>query len=377
SMGAVLNEPTTPAPMQQMILSAITSAGLKEAPGDWAWAVRSLLTANDEGVAEAAIEAARVLSQAKTNAPHFSDVLMRIARDGEKPADLRLEACNAVSGGLKSVEPELFAFLCANVDPGKPVAVRSAAVGALAKAKLNEAQLLALTEVVREAGPLEMTRLLGAFEHTTDETVGLKLMDSLKEAKGVASLRPDLLKTLTAKYPASVQAKAQQLTAALNADAANQAAHIDELMKNLKDGDVRRGQALFNSQKAACSSCHTMGYMGGKVGPDLTTIGQVRTERDLLESVVYPSASFVRSFEPYIVMTKSDEAFTGVLKKDAADEVILATGPQTEARIARSDITDMRPGTVSVMPGGFEQQFSKQELADLVAFLKSTKWGPR
>jgi len=115
----------------------------------------------------------------------------------------------------------------------------------------------------------------------------------------------------------------------------------------------------------------------GNVGPDLTAIGTVRAERDLLESIIYPSASFVRSYEPMIVHTKSDEEFSGVLKKDAADEVILATGPNAEARILRSDITDMRPGTVSVMPAGLDEQLTKQELADLVAFLKATKWGPR
>jgi putative heme-binding domain-containing protein len=120
-----------------------------------------------------------------------------------------------------------------------------------------------------------------------------------------------------------------------------------------------------------------MGYLGGKAGPDLTSIGQVRTERDLLESIVYPSASFVRSYEPFLVATKSDETFTGVLKKDAPEEVVLATGPGTEVRIARADVTEIRPSAVSIMPGGLDQQLTKQELADLLVFLKSTKWGPR
>ena len=97
--------------------------------------------------------------------------------------------------------------------------------------------------------------------------------------------------------------------------------------------------------------------------------------RDLLESIVYPSASFVRSYEPYIVRTKSDEDYNGVLKKDAPDEIILATGPATEVRLARAEIAEIRPSTVSVMPAGMEQQLSKQELADLLAFLKATKWG--
>jgi putative heme-binding domain-containing protein len=120
-----------------------------------------------------------------------------------------------------------------------------------------------------------------------------------------------------------------------------------------------------------------MGYQGGHVGPDLTSIGTVRTERDLLESIVYPSASFVRSYEPMVVQTKSDEQYTGVLRKDAPDEVVLVTGPGPEIRVARADIAEMRPGTISIMPAGLEQQLSKQELADLLAFLKATKWGPR
>ena len=78
-----------------------------------------------------------------------------------------------------------------------------------------------------------------------------------------------------------------------------------------------------------------------------------------------------------IVQTKSDEQYNGVLRKDAPDEVVLATGADAEVRIARADIADMRPGTTSIMPAGLDQQLSKQELADLLAFLKATKWGPR
>jgi hypothetical protein len=54
---------------------------------------------------------------------------------------------------------------------------------------------------------------------------------------------------------------------------------------------------------------------------------------------------------------------------------VLSTGPRTEVRVTRAEIKEMRPGTVSVMPAGLEQQFSRRELADLLAFLKGTKWG--
>jgi putative heme-binding domain-containing protein len=132
---------------------------------------------------------------------------------------------------------------------------------------------------------------------------------------------------------------------------------------------------VFNSQKTACATCHAIGYLGGKVGPDLTSIGQIRTERDLLEAVVYPSASFVRSYEPVIVSTRDGEEYSGVVANDTAEELVLTTGAATRARVAKPDITETRPGTGSVMPSGLDEQLSRQELADLIAFLQRTQWG--
>jgi putative heme-binding domain-containing protein len=71
------------------------------------------------------------------------------------------------------------------------------------------------------------------------------------------------------------------------------------------------------------------------------------------------------------VSTRSGEAHTGIMRKDAADEVILATGPDSEQRIARTEITDIQPGPVSPMPPGMEAILSSQEITDLLAFLKS------
>ncbi len=51
----------------------------------------------------------------------------------------------------------------------------------------------------------------------------------------------------------------------------------------------------------------------------------------------------------------------------------LVSGAGTEQRFARADIVEIRPGTVSIMPEGLDQQLSKQEVADLIAFLRSLK----
>jgi putative heme-binding domain-containing protein len=144
-------------------------------------------------------------------------------------------------------------------------------------------------------------------------------------------------------------------------------------MTTLSAGDVRRGQFTFHSEKAACFSCHAIGYRGGTVGPDLTRIGSIRSDRDLLEAIVYPSASLVRSFEPIAVATNDGKVYNGLLRGETADELVLATGVNQESRVSRSQIEEIRPSTVSIMPAGLDQQLTPQELADLVAFLKACK----
>ena len=358
-------------------LRAMTRAGLKEMPASWSHELAHCLQAADVELVRETIAALRALPAPKTDVAEIITGLSRAAADPLLGPVPRLDALAARPGGFKQVEPAAFNFLLAQLQPEKSVLLRGTAAGILSKAQLNSGQLTTLADALPRSGPLEVTRLLSAFSRSSDETLGFKVVSALKESKALSSLRAETVKPALTNFPASVRQKADELLASLNTDAAQQKAHLEELLGQLKDGDIRRGQTIFNSSKAACASCHAIGYLGGNLGPDLTRIGEIRTDRDLLESIVYPSASFVRSFEPMLVATKSGDEHSGVLRKDSPDEVLLATGPGIEARIARSEILEMRPGTVSVMPQGLDAQLSKPELADLLAFLKATRWGAR
>ncbi len=186
-----------------------------------------------------------------------------------------------------------------------------------------------------------------------------------------SGLRPEAIKPRLAKYSAAVQKDAEKLYAVLDVDQAKRFAKLDEMLPRLKDGDVRRGQAVFNNPKLACASCHSIGYVGGKIGPDLTRIGKIRSERDLLEAIVFPSASFVRSYEPVLIYTTKGKAFNGLVRKDTPDEVVLTLNATDEVRIPRDEIDRMVPGKESIMPSGLDQQLTLGELADLVVFLKA------
>jgi putative heme-binding domain-containing protein len=93
----------------------------------------------------------------------------------------------------------------------------------------------------------------------------------------------------------------------------------------------------------------------------------------LLEAIVYPSASFARGYEPMIITTKGGDEFSGIVRDESAETLVVTSGPTAEQRVARANIAEIRPGTVSVMPEGFADQLSRGELADLIAFLKSLK----
>ncbi|HET6409876.1 MAG TPA: PVC-type heme-binding CxxCH protein [Chthoniobacteraceae bacterium] len=151
-----------------------------------------------------------------------------------------------------------------------------------------------------------------------------------------------------------------------------QRARLDELAQYLKSADATRGAEIYRSAKGLCTTCHAMSNTGGTLGPDLTKIGAIRAERDLLEAIVFPAASYVRSYEPLMVKTTSGDQL-GILKKEGAHEIVLSNGPASEVSISRKDIVSVQPGSMSLMPQGFDGIFTPQELADLVAFLRAAK----
>jgi putative heme-binding domain-containing protein len=62
-----------------------------------------------------------------------------------------------------------------------------------------------------------------------------------------------------------------------------------------------------------------------------------------------------------------------VLREEQATRVVLVNGQRQRVEITRSDIEEMQPSRVSIMPSGLDQLLSEQELADLLAFLESSR----
>ena len=97
----------------------------------------------------------------------------------------------------------------------------------------------------------------------------------------------------------------------------------------------------------------------------------MRTRRNLLEAIAFPSATFARGYEPYNVATVSGELLWGVLGRRTTDAIYLRTTGQQQIRIARDQIEQLVPSTVSIMPDGLADVLSARQLSDLISFLKS------
>ncbi len=359
---------------QRAILRGLARSGRKVLPAEWkAGLLVALFSRTDEVVRDAIL----VLRAVPPDAADFRDIVARVSNDRERlniPISKELSYALQAAGPVgRELAPGSAAAVIADLHRDRPGAVRAAAADWLARVALANESLVALAAALKTLNPLELPKLIGAFAKSTDEAVGLALVAALRDPAVRPGVRAETVKPILDKYPKAVKDEAEKLYAELAEARKGETARLEKLLADMKPGDIRRGQRVFNSAKTNCIACHKVGYVGGSAGPDLTRIGGIRTERDLLESVLFPSASFVRSYEPYRVVTKDDRVLNGVLKKDAPDEIVIAVAADKEERIARSDIESIAPSTVSLMPAGMEQQLSAQDLADLIAFLKACK----
>jgi N,N-dimethylformamidase len=148
---------------------------------------------------------------------------------------------------------------------------------------------------------------------------------------------------------------------------------LTELSALLPKGDAVRGRALFhNASKTLCITCHVMGDQGVRFGPDLTGIGSIRSEQDLLEAIVYPGSSIARNYEQVTVRTKQGET-GGLILRDTVDQMILSPAPGAELPVPLREIKSAKYSNVSLMPQVFDGLLKPGEIVDLVAYLKSTK----
>jgi cytochrome c oxidase cbb3-type subunit 3 len=136
-------------------------------------------------------------------------------------------------------------------------------------------------------------------------------------------------------------------------------------------GDPGRGQALFEG-KGACASCHRVAGAGGRLGPDLTEIGQLRTVADLQRSVVDPGADVIPSNRHFRVVDRDGTTTTGRLLNYDSFTVQLLDGQQRLRSFDRAALKEAALVEKSPMPPA-RDTLGPDEIVDVVRYLVTLK----
>lgn len=140
------------------------------------------------------------------------------------------------------------------------------------------------------------------------------------------------------------------------------------------EGSPARGAGLFHG-KGTCGQCHVFHGRGADIGPDLTTVKQKYTAEALLDAILNPSAGIAFGYDTWLVETVDEELYTGFVVRDG-DELVLRDTVGRRHSIPKDEVAARARQTVSAMPDGVALGMTPQEIADVLAFLRSDPKAP-
>lgn len=143
-------------------------------------------------------------------------------------------------------------------------------------------------------------------------------------------------------------------------------------------GSEPRGRDFENGKKmfaaGHCIACHRVGGEGGHSGPDLGSLGNRFSIRDILVSIVEPSASISEQYMASNVKLKDGDTLNGRLLFRNDTEVGVATNPfdlNYVMKAPAAQVEGIRYSQTSLMPDGMIGGMNRDELMDLIAYLLS------
>ncbi|MEY2789190.1 MAG: hypothetical protein RLZZ34_2333 [Verrucomicrobiota bacterium] len=172
--------------------------------------------------------------------------------------------------------------------------------------------------------------------------------------------RNDMELVLALAQGAGLSADTQAFTGLLIREMASKAA---------ASGDPHRGELIYRRSELACTTCHAIGGAGGRVGPDMTSIGASAQPDYLVESLLMPNAKIKEGYHGVVVETKDGQTLSGTVVRESASELVLRGTANQEIVLAKSNLESRNQASASLMPAGLLDSLNETEQLDLVAFL--------
>ena len=161
--------------------------------------------------------------------------------------------------------------------------------------------------------------------------------------------------------------KAIEPLAGLMAGPQDLAAEIAAIINRIKTGaDPADGEIQY--RKAGCTICHAIGGAGGKLGPDLSSIGASAPLDYIIESVLNPAAKVKEGYHGFSFKMKDGSQMVGIPARENATELFIRPGPGVEIPILKANIVS-RDNIGSIMPAGLSDGITGVSRRNFFAFL--------
>ncbi len=132
-------------------------------------------------------------------------------------------------------------------------------------------------------------------------------------------------------------------------------------------GDPAAGARLYFSAALSCVQCHAIGGVGGKLGPDLTTIGASAPLDYVIESVLLPAAKIKEGYHAVGYHLKDGSIVVGIpfAEDDRSWRIRM---PGAEQTVLKAEVTS-RDTLGTLMPPGLVDALPVADRANVFAFL--------
>src|SRR5439155_258760 len=294
-----------------------------------------------------------VLSSARHHAAAMLDVILADAKD-DPPSDLLAQLLNLV---IVSHDETAAAKALERV--ARPASDRYAA--------WQMATIAALLDALeRHGGGLKalQSEAAPAARHALAK-LGELLAAIQTGTIAAAEVSPAQQQRLMRHSEQAIRLKAEKLFAARNPD--RQKLVENYAAVNRLSGDAARGAPLYRQN---CAACHRLKGEGTNVGPDLGTVAD-KPVVNLLVAILDPNQAFENKYINYTALTRDGREISGIIASETSNSITLRNAGGKDEVVLRSEIKELASSRLSLMPEGFENVLKQQEMADLIAYIRS------
>ncbi len=134
--------------------------------------------------------------------------------------------------------------------------------------------------------------------------------------------------------------------------------------------DPLRGKVVFEKN---CATCHKIGGVGIDVAPDISD-SRTKTPIFLLTNIVDPNRAIDANYFSFNVLDTDGRVHTGIVTAETSSSITLKQPEGKIVTIARDEIEQFKNNGVSLMPVGLERTINKQQMADVISFIKNWRY---